>query len=106
MIQIHGALAELHAALLQAVVTTGTAAVCWHLYARYRRRELLWWSAAWSMYVLRISAIIAFLLSGSQPWLFVHQVLTGWTALALLGAALESTRRPPPPLRERARVYA
>ena len=24
----------------------------------------------------------------SEPWLYVHQVLTGWTALALLGAAL------------------
>src|ERR1051326_5043992 len=85
---------ELHAALLQALVTVGTAAVCWHLYARYRRRELLWWSAAWTMYVLRIGAIIAFLVSGAQPWLFVHQVLTGWTALTLLGAALSTAPRP------------
>jgi signal transduction histidine kinase len=85
---------ELHAALLQALVTVGTAAVCWYLYARYRRRELLWWSAAWSMYVLRIGAISAFLLTGAQPWLFVHQVLTGWTALTLLGAALATAHRP------------
>ena len=85
---------ELHAALFQAVVTIGTAAVCWYLFARYRRRELLWWSAAWSMYVLRIGAIIAFLISGAQPWLFVHQVLTGWTALTLLGAALSTADRP------------
>jgi signal transduction histidine kinase len=81
-------IAELHAALLQGVVTTGTAAVCWYLYARYRRRDTLWWSVAWSLYVLRIGAIIAFLSTEAQPWLFLHQVLTGYTALALLWAAL------------------
>lgn len=79
---------EIHAALLQGVVTLGTALLCWYLFASYRRRDFLWWSLAWSLYVLRIGAIIAFLLTGAQPWLFIHQVLTGWTALALLWAAL------------------
>jgi signal transduction histidine kinase len=79
---------ELHAALLQAVVVAGAAGVCWSLSIRYRRRHLFWWSAAWSLYVFRIGAITAFLATGAQPWLFIHQVLTGWTALVLLWAAL------------------
>lgn len=81
-------LSELHAAILQAAVTLGTAALCWYLYAKYRRRYFLWWSVAWSLYVLRIGAIVAFVLSGDQPWLFAHQILTGWTALVILWAAL------------------
>jgi signal transduction histidine kinase len=79
---------ELHAALLQAAVTVGTAALGWYLFAKYRRRYFLWWSVAWSLYVLRIGAIVAFLASGAQPWLLAHQILTGWTALVLLWAAL------------------
>ena len=34
-----------------------------------------------------LGAIIAFLETQAQPWLFVHQILTGWTALVLLWAA-------------------
>lgn len=83
-----GALSELHPALLQGVVTLGTAALCWFLYVRYRRPFFLWWSVAWSLYVLRIGAIVAFLLDGAEGWLFTHQILTGWTALFLLWAAL------------------
>ena len=43
---------ELHAALFQAVVTGGTAAICWYLYRRYRRvdfenpPETLWLPSA------------------------------------------------------------
>ncbi|HYC50615.1 MAG TPA: sensor histidine kinase [Gemmatimonadaceae bacterium] len=83
---------ELHAALLQGVVTGGTAAICWYLYHRYRRADFLWWSIAWSLYVLRIGAIVAFLTTRSWGWLFVHQVLTGWTALVLLWAAMSFSR--------------
>jgi signal transduction histidine kinase len=79
---------ELHAALLQGIVTLGTAALSWYLYVRYRRRYLLWWSLSWTLYVLRIGAIAAFLTTQAQGWLFVHQVLTGYTALVLLWAAL------------------
>jgi signal transduction histidine kinase len=81
-------IAELHAAFLQGVVTLGTATLCWYLYARYRSTHVLWWALAWSLYVLRIGAIIAFLSYGGQAWLFVHQILTGLTALVLLWAAL------------------
>jgi len=83
---------ELNPALLQGLVIFGTAALCWYLYVRYRRAYVLWWSVAWTLYVLRIGAIAAFLTSQAQAWLFVHQVLTGLTALALLWAALVYTR--------------
>lgn len=81
-------IAELHAAFLQGIVTLGTATLCWYLYAKYRRTHVLWWALAWSLYVLRIGAIIAFLSNAGQAWLFVHQILTGLTALVLLWAAL------------------
>src|SRR5438105_8337991 len=84
--------AEIHGALLQGAVTLGTAALCWYLYRTYRRQYFLWWALAWSLYVLRIGAIVAFLTSGAQPWLFAHQILNGWTALALLWAALVFSR--------------
>jgi signal transduction histidine kinase len=83
---------ELDAALLQAIVTVGTAAFCWYLYARYRHRYFFWWSIAWTMYVLRIGAIVAFLVTRVESWLLTHQILTGWTALALLWAALTFSR--------------
>lgn len=88
-------LSELHAALLQGLVTLGTGVFCWFLYARYRGNYFLWWSIAWSLYAVRIGAIIAFLLGNNTAWLFVHQILTGWTALALLWAALTFTQALP-----------
>lgn len=84
--------AELDAALLQALVTLGTAVFCWYLFARYKHRYFLWWSVAWTLYVLRIGAIVAFLVTRAEWWLLMHQILTGWTALALLWAALAFSR--------------
>ena len=81
-------LSELNAAVLQAVITLGIALLCAFLYAQFRKRYFLWWAIAWGLYVLRIGAIGGFLTTAREPWLYVHQVLTGWTALALLGAAL------------------
>jgi signal transduction histidine kinase len=86
-------LGELHAAALQGVVTLGTAAVCWFLYARYQRDYFLWWAIGWTLYVLRVGAIVAFLATERDALLFAHQILTGWTALALLWAALCFARR-------------
>lgn len=83
---------EWYAGLFQGIVTLVTAVVCWLVYRRYRRRDFLWWSLAWSLYVLRIGAIIVFATTRSYVWLFAHQVLTGWTALALLWAALYTSR--------------
>jgi signal transduction histidine kinase len=79
---------ELDAALLQATITLALAGLCGFLYARYRKPYLAWWSGAWGLYLLRIAAITSFLLTSNRVWLYWHQVVTGWTALALLYAAL------------------
>src|SRR5215210_4630590 len=79
---------ELDAALLQAAITAALAALCAFLYARYRKPYFAWWAGAWGLYFLRIAAITSFLLSSHRIWLNWHQVVNGWTALALLYAAL------------------
>jgi signal transduction histidine kinase len=79
---------ELDAAVLQATITAALGALCAFLYARYRKPYFAWWAAAWGLYFLRIIAIISFLLTSNRLWLYWHQVVTGWTALALLYAAL------------------
>jgi signal transduction histidine kinase len=86
-------LSELNAALLQAVITLGIAVLCAFLFVQFRKRYFLWWAVAWGLYVLRIAAICGFLTTAYEPWLYAHQVLTGWTALALLGAALAFSQR-------------
>jgi signal transduction histidine kinase len=82
------AVEELHAALLQAVLTAAVALLCAFLYQRYRKPYLAWWAGAWTLYVIRIGAISCFLATQDRIWLYWHQVVTGWTALALLYAAL------------------
>jgi signal transduction histidine kinase len=79
---------ELDAALLQAAITAALAVLCAFLYTRYRKPYFAWWAAAWGLYFLRIAAITSFLLTSHRIWLYWHQVVTGWTALALLYAAL------------------
>lgn len=79
---------ELHAAVLLAAITLGLALLCGFLYRRYRKPYLGWWTLAWALYLLRVGAIVTFLASHRWSWLYWHQVLTGWTALALLWAAL------------------
>ena len=81
-------LAELHIGLLQAVITLGVCGLCASLYYRYRKRYFFWWAVAWLLFVLRIGAIGTFLTTRTPDWLYLHQVLTGWTALALLWAAI------------------
>lgn len=79
---------ELAAALLQAAVTAALAALSLHFFLRYRKPYFAWWAIAWALYLMRVGAISTFLLSADFIWLFWHQVITGWTALALLWAAL------------------
>src|SRR3954469_3702159 len=79
---------ELDAALLQATITAALAVLCAFLYSRYRKPYFAWWAGAWGLYLLRIAAITSFLLTSQRIWLYWHQVVTGWTALALLYAAL------------------
>lgn len=84
---------ELDAALLQAVITAALAGMCAYLYRRFRKAHLGWWALAWALYVLRVGAIVSFLASGNRVWLYWHQVITGWTALGILWAALVFSRQ-------------
>ena len=83
---------ELAAALLQAAITAALAGLCGFLFQRYRKPYLGWWSAAWTLYLLRLAAIISFVVTQQRAWLYWHQVVTGWTALAVLAAALVFSR--------------
>lgn len=82
------AVGELDASLLQAAITLGLAVLCGHLYYRYRKDYFAWLAMAWSLYVLRLGAIISFLVTAQREWLYWHQVTTGWVALALLWSSL------------------
>ncbi len=84
---------ELAAAYLQLAVTLGLVVLCGVLNRRYRRRYFVLWSVAWAVYSLRLLAIITFLITGAQAWLFWHQVATGWTAVAFLWAAMVFAQR-------------
>ncbi len=84
---------ELAAAFLQTGITVGVAAVCVFLYARYRRQYFAIWAMAWILYAVRLGAIISFLVSEQRLWLYWHQVLTGWTAIVFLWAAVRFTQQ-------------
>ncbi len=86
---------ELAAAYLQLAVTLGLVLLCATLHRRYGKRYFGLWALAWAVYGLRLGAIVTFLHTGSAIWLFWHQVTTGWTALALLWAALVFSQRIP-----------
>lgn len=73
----------------QAVLTTALAVTCYVLWTRHRGDHFLTWSAAWAVYVLRLAAMSAFLVRRDMVWLFLHQVMTGLSALLLLGAAAQ-----------------
>ncbi len=79
---------ELAAAFLQGGVTLALALLCVFLFRRYGKPYFAWWSVAWTLYALRLGAIISFLESANRVWLYWHQVATGWTALGVLWAAL------------------
>ncbi|HEU4569894.1 MAG TPA: histidine kinase, partial [Gemmatimonadales bacterium] len=78
---------EFAAALLQGTVTAAFALLCAHLAARYRRAWFQWWAGASALYLLRVVCIVTFLSTGNWAFLFLHQVFTGWTGVALLWAA-------------------
>ncbi|MCC7194267.1 MAG: sensor histidine kinase [Gemmatimonadaceae bacterium] len=85
---------ELATAALQATITAGLALVCLWVWRRTREPHFAWWAVAFGIYDLRIGAISAFLATGNRAWLFWHQVVTGWTALALFWAAMVFAHRP------------
>jgi len=86
---------ELAAAFLLGSVTLGLAGLCAFLYQRYRKPYFAIWALAWFLFALRLGAIISFILSESRQWLYWHQVITGWTALAVLWAALVFSQQLP-----------
>jgi signal transduction histidine kinase len=79
---------ELAAAFFQALITTGLAVLFTVLLFRYRKAHFAYWTLAWTMYSVRLASILSFLLTENRVWLYWHQVTTGWTALALLWAAM------------------
>lgn len=85
--------AELAAAFFQATVTLGLAALFTVLWRRYGKPYFGWFALAWFLYAFRLGAITSFLLSENWIWLYWHQVVTGWTALVLLWAALVFSRQ-------------
>ena len=80
---------EFSAALLQGAITLGLALLCSMLYRRTKQPHYSWWALAFGLFWLRITVIMVFIATGNRAWLFWHQVITGWTALALLWAAVK-----------------
>ena len=76
----------------QSVLTSALAVTCYVLWRRQRGAYFLTWSAAWAVYVLRLASMSAFLVRRDMTWLFLHQALTGLSALLLLGAAAQLSR--------------
>src|SRR5688572_3766951 len=91
--------AEIDAAILQVAVTLLLAVAAWTLHRRYRKPYLAWFTAAFGLYVLRLLAIVSFLWTRQWGYLYWHQVLTGWTALAILWASIQFSRPGPTALR-------
>jgi len=84
---------ELDAAVLQVAVTLGAAMFATFLSRRYGKAYFSWLAVACFLYVARLGAIISFLVTRNESWLYWHQVTTGWTALALLWTALVFSRQ-------------
>jgi signal transduction histidine kinase len=91
---------ELSAVLLQLAITLGLVVLSLALYRWYRKPYFGWWTIGWGIYGLRIVAIILFLTTEDRFWLYWHQVTTGWTALAILAAAISFSSNRGPHSRE------
>ncbi|HEX6944241.1 MAG TPA: sensor histidine kinase [Gemmatimonadaceae bacterium] len=84
--------AELDAAILQATITLLVMGLCAGLWLRTRRSHFGWWAIAWGFYLARLVAIGAYVSTRVPAWLYWHQVMTGWSALALLWTAVVFAR--------------
>ncbi len=84
---------ELDAAILQVAVTLGAALFSVFLARRYGKPYFASLAVACFLYVARLLAIISFLVTQHEVWLYWHQVATGCTALALLWTALSFSRQ-------------
>ena len=76
----------------QSVVTSILAIACYLLWRRQRGAHFRTLSFAWSVYVVRLACMSAFLVRRDMFWLFLHQAATGISALLLLAAALQISR--------------
>ena len=76
----------------QSVLTLALAVTCHILWLRERGEHFLTWSAAWFAYVIRLAMMSFFLVRRDIVWLFLHQVMTGISALLLLAAAVQLSR--------------
>lgn len=84
---------ELDAAILQVAITLGAALYSLFLSRRYGKPYFASLAVACFLYVARLAAIISFLVTQRETWLYWHQVTTGWTALALLWTAIAFSRQ-------------
>ena len=64
----------------QSIVTIVLAVACHILWRRQRAPHFRTWSAAWGVYVIRLSCMFAFLIQRDTFWLFAHQAATGLSA--------------------------
>ena len=83
---------ELGALGFQAVVTSLLAIVYLRLWQRQHQAFFGTWALAWTLYVARLGLISLYIVSRLEFWLFLHQAVTGLTALLLLWAALQFSR--------------
>jgi signal transduction histidine kinase len=89
MQQVPGVLAgELAAAFLEAAITLALSLLCAALWRRSKQPYFGWWALAFGLFLCRLTVIVVFMVTSERAWLFWHQVITGWTALALLWAAV------------------
>jgi len=79
---------ELSAASLEAAITLALTLLCAALWRRTKQPYFGWWTLAFALFVARITVITVFIGTNDRAWLFWHQVITGWTGLALLWAAV------------------
>jgi signal transduction histidine kinase len=82
-------------AAFQTLITACLAIFALVLFRRLPQRWVAWWAAAWGLYVLRLLAILLYLVTHDLVWLFWHQVATGWVALTILWAAVVFSRDAP-----------
>ncbi len=86
-------LVELSALAFQALFTLLLAMVYFLLWQRQGRPHYFTWAAAWALYATRLVFICVFLVRRETVWLFLHQAVTGLSALLLLLAALQFSGR-------------
>jgi signal transduction histidine kinase len=80
---------SLAALLFQTLCTLALSAVHLGLWRQRRQGFHATWAAAWFVYALRLSFIAAYIDQRQLGWLFAHQVVTLWSGLLLLWAALQ-----------------